>query len=401
MKAGIIRETRKDENRTPITPADASRIQDLYGIEVVAQRSKNRVYSDSDYESCGVRVADSVEDCDVLFGVKEPSPDSLIKGKHYFFFGHMDQKPPYDKELLKSCLRNKITLTDYEYIVNSKGKRLVAFGYFAGIAGMYNVARLIGEKLGVFDLPALNYHFTKERIFKELQRVRRIILDLGLHILVTGKGNVSRGVEYVLCLLGIEELSVSDYLYDESYRFSSVYCNVGARDLVFDTYGNYFDREKFKTCPVAFSSKFFPFAAKTDVLVCGHTFSHDAPEYLDRRLVRSAQNRIRVVGDITCDIGGSVATTLRYSNHEKPFYDVDKELHEQELFSDRENISVMAVDTLPNALSAESSDWFSSVVCKYIIPELMKQNSEVLDRATQIKKGCVADRFSFLKDWKL
>ncbi|MBE6244250.1 MAG: hypothetical protein E7108_01845 [Bacteroidales bacterium] len=401
MKVGIIRETRADENRTPITPVDARMIKAAYGVDVVVQKSQRRIFSDSDYEDCGIKAVNSLEDCDVLFGVKEPSPASLLDGKHYFFFGHMDQKPPYDKELLKSCLEHRITLTDYEYIVDAKGKRLVAFGYYAGMAGMYNTIRLVGLKYGLFELPALNFRFTQKRIFEELQKVRRIVLDMGLHILLTGKGNVSRGVEYILSLLGVEEVGVSDYLYGEKLKFQSVYCNVGAKELVFDTYGNYYNRERFKASPVTFSSKFYPFATKTDVLVCGHTFSHDAPAYLDGRIVRSAENRIRVVGDITCDIGGSVATTLRYSNHENPFYDVDKSLEEVELFADKDNISVMAVDTLPNALSEEASVWFSGVVYKYIFPELMAKKSEMLDRSTQIRGGCVTEKFGFLKDWRL
>ncbi|WP_373396041.1 hypothetical protein V8V91_15650 [Algoriphagus halophilus] len=112
--------------------------------------------------NAGCQVVDDLSDCDVVFGVKEVPIDQLIPGKTFFFFSHTIKKQPYNRALLKAVLDKNIRLLDYEVLKDESGKRVVAFGRWAGIVGAYNALWTYGQKTDLFDIKRAYRCFDKK-----------------------------------------------------------------------------------------------------------------------------------------------------------------------------------------------------------------------------------------------
>lgn len=162
MKIGIIKETKTPvDNRVALSPEQVAMLQhNFINSEFYVQTSDIRAYSDDEYRSLGVKVVDNVDNCDILFGIKEATIESLIPNKHYFFFGHIAKMQEYNRPLLQDMIQKKITFSDYEYLVDDKNQRVCAFGWWAGVVGVYYTLRGYGLRTGKYNLPkpALSFH---------------------------------------------------------------------------------------------------------------------------------------------------------------------------------------------------------------------------------------------------
>ncbi|HZH55106.1 MAG TPA: hypothetical protein VFD72_05605, partial [Sphingobacteriaceae bacterium] len=139
MKIGIIREGKVPQDaRVVLKPSQCAFLRETEGANLVVQQSPIRCYTDEEYRKKGVPVVESVEDCDILIGVKEVPIEQLLADKTYFFFSHTIKEQPYNRELLRTVLAKNIRLIDYEALVDRNGKRLIAFGFFAGMVGAHN-----------------------------------------------------------------------------------------------------------------------------------------------------------------------------------------------------------------------------------------------------------------------
>lgn len=402
MKIGIIRETKVPEDyRVALTPDEIVSLQQQFpNAEFVVQSSPTRAYSDEEYRSKKVEVRDNIDDCDLLFGIKEAKIETLLPNKHYFFFGHIAKMQPYNKPLLQKMIAQKITFSDYEYLVDDKNQRLCAFGWWAGVVGVYNTLRAYGIKTNKFNLPAPDRQFTLERLISTLQTLPQF----GAKIMVTGNGRVSHGAQHVLEAIGYQRVSSSEFLTIEKTE-TPIYTVADVELLVKrnDVENSPFDLNHFIQNPEAYESAFFPFAKAADILLCCHFWAPQTPVYLSETELKSPELRISVVGDVTCDILGSVKSTLRASTHAEPFYDYNPTTAQEEPpFSSAENITVMAVDTLPNALAIDTSSYFGEALSKYVMEPILKGNLDsdsVIERATILKNGELTERFSYLKDF--
>ena len=148
MKIGLIKETKTPiDNRVALSPEQVAKLNKLYpDSEIVVQSSDIRAYSDEEYRLFGVKIVEDISDCDVLFGIKEAKIDTLIPNKHYFFFGHIAKMQDYNRPLLQAFLNKNITFSDYEYLVDDNNIRLCAFGWWAGVVGVYYTLRGYGLK---------------------------------------------------------------------------------------------------------------------------------------------------------------------------------------------------------------------------------------------------------------
>ncbi len=155
MQFGIIRERKNPpDRRVVLSPAACQKVLSTYEkASIFVEPSPIRVFTDKEYREAGIPVADKMDQCDVLLGVKEVPIEALIPKKKYFFFSHTIKKQPYNRKLLQAILNKKIELYDHEVITDQKGIRLVAFGRFAGIVGAYNGIRAFGIKHQCFDMP--------------------------------------------------------------------------------------------------------------------------------------------------------------------------------------------------------------------------------------------------------
>lgn len=182
------------------------------------------------------------------------------------------------------------------------------------------------------------------------------------------------------------------------------YCVAGVDRLVApnDSSRPYVESDFFKN-PKNYHSAFLPFAKATDILLCCHFWDNEAPVYLDVKDYEDSEFRIRMIGDVSCDIMGSIKSTLRPSTHANPFYDYNRFSHAEETaFSSDENVTVMAVDTCPNALPRVTSEFFGSKLIEHVLDEVIttdNDHSEVLDRATILAEGKLTPRFAYLHDY--
>ena len=398
MKIALIRETKlPEDNRVALTPEQVSQLQTAYPQhEFKVQSSDIRAYSDDEYRKAGVCVVDDISDCDVFFGIKEARTDTLIPNKHYFFFGHIAKMQEYNRPLLQAMIQKKLTFSDYEYLVDDRDQRVCAFGWWAGVVGVYYTLRGYGLRNGLYELPKPGRGFSLEQLVDALQRVQLPPKK----ILVSGTGRVSHGVQYILERIGAKRLTSEEYFSKERIEGLS-YVVTSLEDMVRRTDGRPFDREEFGRHPEEYCSDFMRWAKTTDILVSAHYWGPKDPVYLTAEELRGEEMNIRMIGDITCDIKGSIMSTIRSSTHDKPFYDYNPFTEQEEpAFSSERNITVMAVDTCPNALALDTSAYFGEMLIKHVLTSLLSNSySDIIDRATIVRNGSLTERYSYLKSF--
>lgn len=399
MKIGLIKETKIPiDNRVALSPAEAAALQQEFpDSQIVVESSNIRAYSDDEYRQAGIQVVSDLSDCDVLFGIKEAAIESLIPNKHYFFFGHIAKKQAYNRPLIQALMKKGITFSDYEYLVDDAGKRVCAFGWWAGIVGAYYTLRGYGLRYHTFSLPKPNLKFTLEKLTAAFLSVQLPAIK----IIITGNGRVSQGAQYILDKVGAKRLTQEQFLSSDtvcqlSYTVADVDTLVRPID---DSQSFTFDH--FLAHPEQYKSDFMRFAKSADMLLCGHFWAPNNPVYLTQDDFLEPDFRIKMIGDITCDIMGSVQSTLRSSTHDDPFYDYNPVTRQEEpAFSNENNITIEAVDTCPNALAIDTSAYFGEMLTKYVFrPLLSRQDSPIITRSTILDKGELTPRFDYLTDF--
>lgn len=399
MRIGLLRETKNPvDNRVALSPAQAARIQACYpDVTVVAQTSGIRAFSDDEYRAAGIQVAGDVSDCDLLLGIKEADISTLRPDRHYVFFGHVAKMQVGNRPLLQAMIRKRITFSDYEYMVDEQGVRVCAFGWWAGVVGVYDTLRGYGLRTGLFDLPKPDPRFTLEQLKKNLRSIELPHVKMVL----TGRGRTAKGAQYILEEIGAAILPVDAYLAVESVdRLTCTFAYIDS--LVRPADGSDFvSVADFHAHPARYESIFMRFAQTSDILVCCHYWGIEDPVYLSEADYRTPGFRIRMIGDITCDIQGSVKSTLRASTHADPYYDYNPLTEKEEpAFSSDGNITVMAIDTCPNALPRDASDYFGARFCEYVLEPLLRgADSSVLERSTILQEGQLTPGFQYLADF--
>lgn len=393
---GILKERKNPpDKRVVLTPNACKSLIDKYDAKIVVEPSGLRVFKEENYKIEGVEISSDLSLCDVLFGVKEVPLEALIPNKKYFFFSHTIKKQPYNRDLLREVLKKKILLYDHETIVDEKFKRLVAFGRFAGLVGAYNGLRTYGLKHHLFELP-------KAEHLEDLNQLLSILKDLDLpsmKIVLTGKGRVGNGAVEILEAVGVKKVSVDDYLNKEFDQ--AVFCQIDVKDYNLHKEGNQFDKSEFFEHPERYKGNFFRFTTVSDLYIAGHFYGVGAPYLITREDVSKDEFNISVVADISCDIDGPVATTIRPSTIADPIYGLDPHSFEEIDYKCSNAIAIMAVDNLPCELPKDASESFSEAFVRYVIPAFYNNDVDgVLSRAQMTTSdGTLSDRFSYLQDY--
>lgn len=397
MKIALLRETKDPaDNRVALTPQQAARLQqDFPAVAVVAQSSALRAFSDAEYRATGIPVVEDVSDCDLLLGIKEAAADSLLEGKHYVFFGHLAKMQENNRPLLQAMMQKGITFSDYEYMVDAAGERVCAFGWWAGVVGVYYTLRGYGLRTGAYSLPAPHAHTTLEELKAHLLSVRLP----NVKMVLTGRGRTAHGAQFILQEIGACILPVDAYLATDAVdRLTCTFAYIDTLVRPKEGEGPV-SVAAFHVHPTRYTSDFLRFALTSDILVSCHYWGPEDPVYLSMEDFRTQGFRIRMIGDITCDIHGSIQSTLRASTHADPYYDYNPVTGQEEpAFSSAGNVTVMAVDTCPNALPRDTSAYFGERFCKHVLlPFLQGASAAVLERSTILEKGRLTDRFRYLQ----
>ncbi|MCK0145212.1 NAD(P)-dependent oxidoreductase [Arenibacter sp. F26102] len=396
MKFGIIRERKNPpDRRVVLTPDACTKILDKFPeAEIMVEPSPIRVFSELEYGVKGLQVKSEMENCDVLIGVKEVPIADLIPNKKYFFFSHTIKKQPYNRNLLRAILEKNIELYDHEVITGTKGQRLVAFGRYAGIVGAYNGLRAYGLKFGLFQLPKAETLADQQALISELRKVKLP----NIKILLTGRGRVGNGSKEMLDAMEIKKVGVSDYL-NKTFK-EPVYCQIDASEYNRRKDGVRGNKADLFAHPGDYKSNFFRFAKVTDFYIAGHFYGDGAPYLFTREDAKHPQFNIKVVADVSCDIDGPVASTIRPSTIADPIYGYDPLTETEVDFMDPHAIAVMAVDNLPCELPRDASIGFGDAFVKYVIPAFFNGDADgVLERARMTKNGKLTKRFAYLQDY--
>ncbi|MFD2101405.1 NAD(P)-dependent oxidoreductase [Flagellimonas iocasae] len=396
MKFGIIRERKNPpDRRVVLSPAECQNVHSTFPkAEILVETSPIRVFSDEEYQEKGIPVVENVENCDVLLGVKEVPIDALIPNKKYFFFSHTIKKQPYNRDLLRAILAKNIELYDHEVITASNGQRLVAFGRYAGIVGAYNGMRTYGLKYDLFQLPKAEALKDQQALIAELRKIQLP----NIKILLTGKGRVGNGAKEMLDAMGLKKVNVADYLKE---KFSEpVYCQIDASEYNKRRDGVRGNKADFFQNPHEYKSNFFRFAQVTDFYIAGHFYGDGAPYLYTREDAKQPDFKIKVVADISCDIDGPVATTIRPSTIADPIYGYDPVTEQETDYKKSNAIAVMAVDNLPCELPRDASIGFGEAFTKYVIPAFFNKDEDgILERARMTKNGKLTKRFAYLQPY--
>ncbi len=397
IKFALIKERKSPPDRRVVfSPKKCRNLLETFpDATVVVEKSEVRVFDDYLYEKEGIELADDLLNCDVMLGVKEVPIKALIPHKKYFFFSHTIKQQPYNRELLQAILKNKIELYDHETIVKKNGDRLIGFGRYAGLVGAYNTFRALGLRDELFSLPKVENLADLAAMKAELDQIKLPAIK----IILTGTGKVAKGAKEILDYLKIKEVAVSDYLsekYDEV-----VFCQIDVEDYNQRSDGNKFNKSEFFKNPVAYESNFMRFAKVTDMFIAGHFYGDNAPYLFTREDAKHPDFKINLVGDISCDIDGPVASTLRASTIADPFYSYDPMTEKEAHFKIKNTITVMAVDNLPCELPKDASEGFGTMFLSQVIPAFFNGDKDgVLQRAKiTTAEGTLTERFSYLQDY--
>ncbi len=396
MKIGIIKERKSPPDRRVVfTPEQLSDLEKTYNdLKFVVEPSDIRIFSDESYINKGISVSEDLSDCEVLLGVKEVPIEALIPNKSYFFFSHTIKKQDYNRELLKAILQKNINLHDHEVITDAKGYRLIGFGRYAGLVGAYNGFRLLGKRQQSFDLPKVENLPDLKAALNELDA----ITIPNIKIVLTGFGKVARGAREILEHLKIKEVSVEDYL-GKTYR-EPVFTNARVTDYNKRKDGKTNNMQEFFKDPTPYESNFMRFAKISDVFIAGHFYGDNAPYLFTREDAKHPDFNIKIIADISCDIDGPVASTIRPSTIENPFYGYDPENEKEVNFMNEKAIGVMAVDNLPCELPKDASEGFGKMFAKHVIPAFFNEDQDgVLQRSLMTHNGKLTKKFSYLQDF--
>jgi len=394
MKFGIIKERKTPpDRRVVLSPKACQKVLSNHPkAEIIVEPSPIRVFTDQEYRTAGLKVAPKMKDCDVLLGVKEVPIRSLIPNKKYFFFSHTIKKQPYNRKLLRAVLKKNIELYDHEVITNEKEQRLVAFGRYAGIVGAYNGFRAYGLKFGLFKLPKAETLADQQALIGELKKIKLPRIK----ILLTGRGRVGSGSREMLDAMNIKKVTVSEYLEEECKE--PVYCQIDASDYNKRKDGVRGNKADFFANPKAYKSNFFRFAKVTDFYIAGHFYGDGAPYLFTREDAKHPEFKIKVVADVSCDIDGPVAVTIRPSTIAKPIYGYNPKTEKEVNFKNKSAIAVMAVDNLPCELPRDASLGFGEAFLKNVIPAFFNGDKDgVLARARMTKNGKLTKRYNYLQ----
>ncbi|MCF8276492.1 MAG: NAD(P)-dependent oxidoreductase [Flavobacteriales bacterium] len=396
MKIGIIKEGKTPpDKRVALTPEHCKHLEGAYPeLEIRVQRSPIRCFADQEYEAIGVQLVDSVSDCDVIFGVKEVKYEMLAEGKTMLFFSHTIKKQPYNRDLLREVLKKNVRLIDYETLTYSNGARVLGFGRYAGIVGAYNALIAYGKRYGTFEMKPAHLCADMKEMGREMKKVQ-----LGnAKIIISGGGKVANGAKETFKEAGIRQVSIPEFLNQEFDE--PVYCNADILDYHEKDGNPPANFAEFVKDSTVWENTFTKFTNVADIFISAHFWDNKSAHFFTEEDVKSDDFKVKVIADITCDIKGSVPTTLRPSTIADPIYGYDRTTGEEAEPYAENSITIMAVDNLPCEVPKDASEGFGQDLIEKIIPLFLGKDSEkILERATIAQDGKLTQYFRYLQDY--
>ena len=389
-KVGIRREDKNQwEARVPLTPQQVRELINSGSFEFTVQTSEIRAYRNREYEEAGAQVAEDLSSCDLVIGVKEMPVSLFAAGGKYLFFSHTIKGQPYNMGLLRTIMERGCTLMDYERIVDEQNRRLIAFGPYAGLAGMIDGLWLLGQRLQTEGVSTPLAKIKQANQYAGYEEAAAAIQAVGEEIRISslpesctplvigfaGYGKVSQGAQKVLLNLPIIEINPEKLLTLEGGVKNCIYKVVfQEQHTVKHRAGRPFDLQHYYGNPVEYISDFEKYLPKLNVLMNCVYWEKRYPRIVSKdslaRLYRSENPKLKVIGDISCDVNGAIECTSHCTNSGQPTYLYDT-VSGQELdaFAGRGPL-ILAIDNLPAELASDSSREFGGIL-SHMLPEFI------------------------------
>lgn len=418
MLKTILRKEHKNrwEKRVAISPTAAGKLKSQ-GYQLDVESSEDRIYPDSAYQSENLTIVGSPHSHQLVLGIKEPPIDSIQEGQVHLCFSHTIKGQDYNMPLLQRFLDQQATLIDYELMKDERGIRTIAFGRFAGIAGAIDTLWLYSQLLERDNIQTILSKVTQSWEYGSVAVAEKRLsaIDINqdqkpLRIIILGNGKVGLGCAEVCRWLGLPEIKAEDISaghYDDEHHWFSV---LDVSEMYAKDDGSDFDREEYYQVGKAkYHSRFKEMLGHCDVVLMSSFWTAEFPRHMELDDFNQYSHRLpKILGDISCDISGAFACTLKVTDIDNPVYTyfpdsqtIADGLHE-------EGMAIMAIDNLPCELSQDASDHFSSVLVTHL-PDLMEMDTQLtfeeLEMSPEVKdsiivfRGELTPKFSYLKQF--
>jgi len=429
---GVRREDKSEwERRVPLTPQDAAALQEQ-GIQIIVQESATRAFTDQEFLEAGISVQEELSACPVILGIKEIPANAFEADKTYVFFAHVIKGQEYNMPMLGKIMQMRCTLIDYERVVDEQNRRLIFFGWHAGVAGMINTLWSLGQRLAwqgienpFSDLRQTHAYHDLAEAKAALHQTRARIETEGLPdpikpliVGIAGYGNVARGVQEILDLLPVIEIEPQEVA---AVAASTDHSRHHIYKAVFKEWhmveprepGAAFELQDYYTHPEKYKGIFEQYLPHLTVLVNAIFWTERYPRlvtkaYLEQLFKSRPALRLRVIGDISCDVEGAIECTVKATEPGDPIYvynPLDRTVRDG---CQGEGIVIMAVDILPSELPREASVDFSRVLtpfipslahCDFSAPLEACDLPPELKRAVIVHRGRLTPNYQYIQDF--
>ena len=424
-QVGIRLEDKNEwERRAPLIPAHVQALQEEHDVQVCVQASPIRAFKREEYELADAKIVEDLTACRTIFAIKEIPQELLEPGKTYVFFSHTIKGQEFNMPMLQRILDLRCQLIDYEKITDESGRRLVFFGNYAGLAGMIDTLWALGQRLAWEEIPTpfsqlrpTHQYATLEEAKAALQMVGQRIARDGLPTSLTplicgfaGYGNVSQGAQEIYDLLPVREIAPGELATFDARDPHHVYKVVfKEQDMVEPIApGVAFQLQDYYDHPEKYRSRFETYVPYLTLLVNGIYWSERYPRLVTRRFLKalfseSPQPRLRVIGDISCDVEGAIECNLHTTTPGDPIYVYDPLTGETHAGHQGRGVVVLAVDNLPCELPRESSAHFSTTLLPFV-PEIAHADYDVpfeqSDLSPTIKRAVIVWHGQLTPDYR-
>ena len=414
------------ELRAPLTPKHVERLIKTKKLDFIVQTSEKRVFSDEEYIKAGAKIAKDLKKCSVIFGVKEMPVTFFEEGKTYVFFSHVIKGQPYNMPMLHKMMEMHCNLVEYERVVDEQGKRLIFFGRYAGLAGMINSLWSLGLRLKEAGYKTPFSQIKQAHTYKSLAEARDVISAVGQEIAekgmpeqlrpftvaFTGYGNVSQGAQEIIGLLPVKEISPEKLL--ALKRRSKLPDNLIYKVVFKEEHlvepkdeSAEFDLHEYYNSPEKYKSSFEKYIPYIDMLINCVYWDARYPrlvtkDYLEKAFAAGTP-KLKVIGDISCDVHGSVECTEKGTYIEDPVFVYHPETRDFTMGYKGPGLLVMAVDILPSELPRDSSAGFADVLVNFVKPIAdcdFSEDFETLDLPRAIKSALILHRGELTPQYK-
>ncbi len=420
---GIRKENKYiSERRVPLTPYQVMKLVNQHGIHVVIEPSAQRIFSDDEYKKIGAEISSDLSQCNIVLGIKEIPVESLAEKQAYCFFSHTIKGQDYNMPMLKKIMDLNATLLDYELVTDCDGRRLIFFGNYAGYAGMINSLWALGLRWRSEGISTPLEKLQQTDKYEDLESAKRAVADVGERIKrdglpddvvpficgISGYGQVSKGAQEIYDLLPIRSIAAKNlaefYKKGDFSRYTAYKVVFEEKDMFkpkpYKEQEKKFNLKEYFSYPDRYERNFDQYIPYLSLLINAIYWTPQCPRLVTKSFLKEwfshdEKPRLKVIGDITCDIDGSIEPTVKATSSDNPIYVYDPITEEVRDGYEGRGVVIMAVDKLPAELPCESSEFFGNSLFPFVPSLAQAEFTGQYDRVRipqEFKKAMIVHR---------